>query len=197
MKVKKLIRAPDTEDLESEFGNLLARTALGDREAFRRLYELAGPRLYAQLLLLLRSRSAAEDVLQDSFINIWRNAGTYMPAKSQPMTWMSSIARHRALDLLRASSNTRDNEPAKHYETIADQTATALDRLITAVESRVLRACLGQLDTNSKQSIAAAFYRGMTHEQIAAELDEPVGTVKSWIRRGLEKLRRCIDAQAE
>lgn len=195
MKIKMLIRAPDAGDREQELGDLLAQTALGDRQAFRRLYELAGPRLYGQLLLLLRSRSAAEDVLQDSFINIWRNAGTYMPAKSQPMTWMSSIARHRALDLLRSSRNIHcDEKMARQYEAMADQTASALDRMIAAVDSRVVRNCLGLLNANSKQSITAAFYRGLTHEQIAAELDEPIGTVKSWIRRGLEKLRHCIDA---
>jgi RNA polymerase sigma-70 factor (ECF subfamily) len=195
MKVKSISRKHDIDDQDRELGDLLARVALGDQGAFRRLYEIAGPRLYGQLLQLLRTHSAAEDILHESFVNIWRNAGTYKPSLSQPMTWMSSVARHRALDFIRSSSKMASGaESITHHTTVADLTPSVLDRLIAAVDSRVLRECFNNLETNSKHSIGAAFFRGLTHEQIAAELDKPLGTVKSWIRRGLERLRHCIDA---
>ena len=195
MKVKTITRRHDTVRQEQDLGDLLARTALGDQESFRCLYEIAGPRMYGQLLQLLRSHSIAEEILHESFVNIWRKADTYNPSQSQPMTWMSSIARHRALDFIRATPNYKTNfELDTHLTVEADQTPGPLDQLIAAVESRTLRDCFRHLDINSRHSIAAAFYRGLTHEQISTELDKPLGTIKSWIRRGMEQLRLCIDA---
>lgn len=205
MKVKLLSRRHDTGNHDTgnqntgnqdrELGDLLARTALGDQDAFRRLYDIAGPRLYGQLLQLLRSHSVAEEILHESFVKIWRKADTYIPTKSQPMTWMSSIVRHRALDYVRSKREFPSGlEPEKYNSELADQTPSTLDNLIAAVESRILRECFGNLDADSKQSISAAFFRGLTHEQISVELDKPLGTVKSWIRRGLVRLRHCIDA---
>ena len=195
MKVKTIHRRQDTVRQDDEVGDLLARTALGDQEAFRCLYEVAGPRLYGQLLQLLRSHSVAEEVLHECFVNIWRKADTYNPSLSQPMTWMSSIARHKAVDFIRSTPDYKTNfELETYFTTDADQTPGPLDQLIASVESRTLRDCFKHLDINSRHSIAAAFYRGLTHEQISTELDKPLGTIKSWIRRGLEQLRLCIDA---
>ena len=179
-----------------ELADLLARTALRDQRAFQRLYELTSPRLLGMLLRLVRSRAIAEEILQESFISIWQHAGSYMATRSQAMTWMTSIVRNRALDYLRSPRNnptahTNDNDV---MDNIADEAPGALDHLLAAVESRALRDCFSALDPNQLRSITAAFYRGLTHEQVATEFGEPAGTVKSWIRRGLERLRRCIDA---
>ena len=179
-----------------ELADLLARTALRDQRAFQRLYEVASPRLFGMLLRLVRSRAIAEEILQESFISIWQHAGSYMATRSQAMTWMTSIVRNRALDYLRSPkhTNTAHSNNDDTLNNIADEAPAALDHLLAAVESRALRECFAALDPNQMRSITAAFYRGLTHEQVAAEIGAPAGTVKSWIRRGLERLRRCIDA---
>lgn len=113
------------------------------------------------------------------------------------MTWMTSIARNRALDYLRSShhkTTVYDDDEQRLLE-VADETPGALDGLLAQAEARALRDCLGALDVKTQQCIAAAFYRGLTHDQVAAECGAALGTVKSWIRRGLERLRRCLDGQ--
>jgi len=185
------------EILNSGFEDLLARTALHDRQAFKRLYELAGPRLFGVLIRLVRVRAVAEEMLQECFVSIWQSSGSYRSSRSQPMTWMTSIARNRALDYLRSShhkTTVYDDDEQRLLE-VADETPGALDGLLAQAEARALRDCLGALDVKTQQCIAAAFYRGLTHDQVAAECGAALGTVKSWIRRGLERLRRCLDGQ--
>jgi len=190
--------AVDSRDtLTSELEDLLARTALQDKKAFARLYELASPRLFGVLVRMIRRRAIAEEILQECFIRIWQHAGAYMSSKSQPMTWMTSIVRNRALDHLRSQRNsTASPENAEErLLAIEDETPGVLAGMLASAEVATLSDCLGSLDANQQKSIAAAFYRGLTHDQVAAELGIALGTVKSWIRRGLERLRRCIDGQ--
>jgi len=189
-------RLKNTVKPADELADLLARTALRDQRAFQRLYELTSPRLLGMLLRLVRSRAIAEEILQECFISIWQHAGSYMATRSQAMTWITSIVRNRALDYLRSPkhTNTAYTSDDDAIDNIADDAPDALDHLLAAVESRALRDCFAALDPNQLMSITAAFYRGLTHEQVAAEFGAPAGTVKSWIRRGLERLRRCIDA---
>lgn len=163
-----------------------------DRHAFQQLYALTSARLFGVLLHLLRSRAVAEEILHDSFISIWQHAGTYIPARSQPMTWMTSIARHRALDHLRAERvplHTLDADT----EELPETSPTVLEQMILSAQNNALRECLRQLDTQTRQIVAAAFYRGLSHGQLAQEFKTPLGTVKSWIRRGLQRLRVCIE----
>jgi len=177
--------------------DLLARTVLRDKQAFQRLYEIASPRLFGVLIRLVRIRAVAEEILQECFVSIWQNSGSYMSSRSQPMTWMTSIARNRALDYLRSShhkTTVYDDDEQRLLE-IPDETPGALDGLLAEAEAQALRDCLGALDVKMQQCIAAAFYRGLNHDQVAAECGAPLGTVKSWIRRGLERLRRCLDGQ--
>jgi RNA polymerase sigma-70 factor, ECF subfamily len=191
--------ATDSRDaLNAELEHLLARTALRDKKAFARLYELTSPRLFGALLQLIRNRAVAEEILQECFIRIWQHAGTYMSLKSQPMTWMTSIVRNRALDYLRAQKNANSvpDDAEERVLDIADETPGILAEMLAADEAQSLRDCMSALDANQRKSIAAAFYRGLTHDEVAAELGMALGTVKSWIRRGLERLKRCIDGQA-
>jgi RNA polymerase sigma-70 factor, ECF subfamily len=189
-RLKNAVRPAD------EFADLLARTALRDQRAFQRLYQLTSPRLLGMLLRLVRSRAVAEEILQECFISIWQHAGSYMANRSQAMTWMTSIVRNRALDYLRSPRHTSMAHASDDdaIDNIVDEAPGALDHLLAAVESRALRDCFSTLEPNQIKSITAAFYHGLTHEQVAAEFGAPAGTVKSWIRRGLERLRRCIDA---
>jgi RNA polymerase sigma-70 factor (ECF subfamily) len=177
---------------------LLARVALGDQRAFEELYRQTGAHLYAVVLRIVRNRSVAEEVLQEAYVNVWHHAGTYDAARSQPVTWLTSIVRNRALDLKRrreldtvALDSGDDDAPS--MELPADG-PTPVELLLAAADARSIRDCVDTLDGGAKQAIALAFFHGLTHGELAAQLREPLGTVKSWIRRGLEKLRRCLDA---
>jgi RNA polymerase sigma-70 factor (ECF subfamily) len=165
---------------------LLASVAAGDRQAFARLYEASAGRLYGVALRLLRRRDLADEVLQDAYLSIWRNAGRYDPGKGSPFAWMATIVRYRALDLLR-----RDREMALDEDALERQPAPAAPAL--TAEARALDACLRALDEKSRRCIQMAFLDGYTHEELARRLDAPVGTVKSWIRRGLAQLKACLD----
>jgi RNA polymerase sigma-70 factor (ECF subfamily) len=177
---------------------LLARVALGDQRAFEELYRQTGAHLYAVVLRIVRNRSVAEEVFQEAYVNVWHHAGTYDAARSQPVTWLTSIVRNRALDLKRrreldtvALDSGDDDAPS--MELPADG-PTPVELLLAAADARSIRDCVDTLDGGAKQAIALAFFHGLTHGELAAQLREPLGTVKSWIRRGLEKLRRCLDA---
>jgi RNA polymerase sigma factor (sigma-70 family) len=173
---------------------LLARTALRDQQAFAELYRLSSPHLYAVALRILREAAAAEEVLQESFVNVWHHAGSYVAARSQPLTWLTSIVRNRCLDQLRrrevetVAMNDEDGGVS-----VAAEGPTALEMLISGADARAVRACVEALDAGPKQAIALAFYQGLSHSELSKHLKQPLGTVKSWVRRGLERLRACLD----
>ncbi len=174
---------------------LLARTALADQKAFAELYRLTSAHLYAVALRILRESAAAEEVLQESFVNIWNHAGSYVAAKSQPFTWLTSIVRNRCLDQLRrreVETVTLDDED--EGTALRDEAPTPLEMLVSGADARAVKACVEALDAGQKQALALAFYRGLSHSELAAHLKQPLGTVKSWVRRGLERLKACLDA---
>jgi RNA polymerase sigma-70 factor (ECF subfamily) len=173
---------------------LLARTALADQRAFAELYRLASPHLYAVALRILRESAAAEEVLQESFVNVWHHAGSYVAGKSQPLTWLTSIVRNRCLDQLRrreVDTITMDDE--EHAMTIADEGPTPLELLLAGADAHAVKDCVERLEAGQQQAIALAFYHGLSHSELARHLAQPLGTVKSWVRRGLERLRICLD----
>ena len=154
--------------------------------------------LYAVVLRIVRDRSIAEEIVQEAYVNVWHHAGTYDAARSQPVTWLTSIVRNRALDVIRrreidtVAIDTGDEDaPAAQFP--ADG-PTPVEMLLSAADARAVRDCVDTLDGGTKQAIALAFFHGLSHGELAAHLREPLGTVKSWVRRGLEKLRRCLDA---
>lgn len=173
---------------------LLARTALADQAAFEALYRMTSPHLYAVAMRILRESAAAEEVLQESFVNVWHHAGSYVAARSQPLTWLTSIVRNRCLDRLRKHDvDTVSIDDEDHAMTIADRTPLPLDLLLAGAEAGAVRRCVEALDAGQKQAIALAFYQGLSHSELARHLEQPLGTVKSWIRRGLERLKTCLD----
>jgi RNA polymerase sigma factor (sigma-70 family) len=178
---------------------LLARTALGDQRAFAELYALASAHLYAVAIRIMRDGAIAEEMLQEAFVSVWHHAGTYDAAKSQPLTWLTSIVRNRCLDRLRRREvdtetlTPRDDDEAPAWEPPSEG-PTPVELLLAAADARALRGCLDGLEPSPRQAIALAFFRGLSHRELAAHLREPLGTVKSWVRRGLATLRRCLDA---
>jgi RNA polymerase sigma factor (sigma-70 family) len=191
-------------DKSREVGALLARTALGDRAAFSALYDRTSGHLFAVVLRIQRDRALAEDLLQEVYVNVWKAAGGFDAARSQPMTWLTSIARNRAIDSLRRTqtqpmllSTTRDendeDDSPDAVERHADGSAGPLELLDAACDARELHRCIDGLSPSQRQSVALAFYDGLSHAEVAAHLHEPLGTVKSWLRRALQTLKQCLD----
>ena len=190
--------APDpTRQLErnARLMELLARTALADQRAFAELYRLTSSHLYAVALRILRDAPAAEEALQESFVNVWHHARSYVAAKSQPLTWLTSIVRNRCLDQLRRREvetvSLNDDEEGVD---VATEDPTPLERLLSGADARAIGACVETLEAGQKQAIALAFFQGLSHGELARHLRQPLGTVKSWIRRGLDRLRSWLDA---
>jgi RNA polymerase sigma factor (sigma-70 family) len=174
---------------------LLARTALADQAAFAELYRLTSAHLYAVALRILRESAAAEEVLQESFVSVWNHAGSYVAAKSQPLTWLTSIVRNRCLDQLRRRDiDTVTIDDEEEGMTLQDQGPTPLEMLLSGADARAVKGCVEALEAGQKQAVALAFYRGLSHSELARQLQQPLGTVKSWVRRGLERLKLCLDA---
>ncbi|HXU67273.1 MAG TPA: sigma-70 family RNA polymerase sigma factor [Casimicrobiaceae bacterium] len=187
-----------TGERNERLAALLARIALGDQRAFADLYRLASAHLYAVAIRIVRDGALAEEMLQEAFVSVWHHAGTYDVAKSQPITWLTSIVRNRCLDWLRRREV--DTEPlatndddAPAWEPPSDG-PSPVDLLLAAADAQALRRCVDLLESGPRQAIALAFFHGLSHRELASRLHEPLGTVKSWVRRGLATLRRCLDA---
>jgi RNA polymerase sigma-70 factor (ECF subfamily) len=176
---------------------LLHATALGRQAAFQELYALVSPQLFAALLRILRRKDLAEEALQDALLSVWRNAASYSADKGAPMTWMLSICRYRALDMLRrerreVSLTPMGGEDEDGMAEVADESAHR--ELLSKAEERALDECMDRLNDGQRASLKLAYFDGCTHEEIASNLKSPIGTVKSWVRRGLENLKRCLEA---
>jgi len=181
---------PDAE--QSRLATLLSRSALGDQAAFAQLYAATRAKLFAVSLRIVRERQIAEEVLQDSFVSIWRHAGDYARARSAPTTWMTAIVRNRSLDVLRRPREEADIDEALTAN-LVDESAVPQRDVEARAEAHSIAACLGELEAGERQSIALAFYHGLSHSELSSHLHKPLGTVKTHIRRGLAKLRDCLE----
>jgi RNA polymerase sigma factor (sigma-70 family) len=195
----------DWSDRSRELSQLLARAGLGDRAAFATLYEKSSPHLFAVVLRISRDRAHAEDILQEVYVNVWRAASGFDAAQSQPLTWLTSIARNRAIDSLRRAqtqpqlqtAHSADDEDSDVYDTTADDRPGPLDLLSRASDARALSDCMQGLSAPQRQSVALAFYDGLSHAEVADKMGEPLGTVKSWVRRALMSLKACLERAAQ
>ncbi|MDH3695107.1 MAG: sigma-70 family RNA polymerase sigma factor [Gammaproteobacteria bacterium] len=169
---------------------LLSAAAQGDRGAFADLYENTSSILFALCLKMLKRRDWAEDVVQDAYVKVWHHANDYHAQKGSVLTWMISIARYRALDVLKR----------KEHQLVVDMDDLDVGNDIgeesdgdDLLDTDHLQHCLEQLKDDSKQTIEFAFFYGFTHQELAARMDRSLGTIKSWIRRGLAQLRECLE----
>jgi RNA polymerase sigma-70 factor (ECF subfamily) len=181
----------------ARLAELLARTALSDQQAFAELYRSTSAHLYGVAIRILREASLAEEVLQEAYVAIWHRAGSYAVDRSQPLTWLTAVVRNRCLDALRRRepdtiSMTADDDTHDELDLPAEGGSPA-DLLLAGADAQSVRECVDTLEGGSRQAIALAFFQGLTHAELAAHLAEPLGTVKSWVRRGLERLRQCLD----
>ena len=175
---------------EDDLGQVLRSVAKGDRAAFRGLYERAGPILFGICGRILRDRNAAEDAFQEAMLRIWQKSYLYDPAKGGAMNWMVTVVRRVALDRL----------PARRIGPVSltDESVAALVEALSNQAPRDpglapdLRKCLGQLEQNYRQSVLLAYYYGLSYEELAEHSAVPVGTIKTWIHRAVEKLQLCL-----
>lgn len=203
-----MIAPPDSHwsERSQELGRLLAETALGRRAAFAQLYRLTASHLLGVILRITGERTQAEDVLQEVYLAVWKAAGSFDAARSQPLTWLTSIARHRAIDSLRraqarprfSDEGASDDEHHPHdvYDEHPDPHPGPAELLQRAVEARLLQRCLGGLSPEQQHSLALAYYQGLSHSEVAEQMGQPLGSVKSWIRRALQSLKVCLERLA-
>jgi RNA polymerase sigma-70 factor (ECF subfamily) len=176
-----------------ELAQLMRRVAAGERAALRQFYDATSAKLFAVCLRILSDRDEAEDVLQEVYVTIWRRADRFDGTKASVMTWISTIARNRSIDKLRARGPMAYADQVEELE-IPDGAVSAEALLVTAGEEGRLRDCLSQLDDRTEKVIRTAFFEGVTYEALARRMDTPLGTVKSWVRRGLAKLKGCLSS---
>jgi RNA polymerase sigma-70 factor, ECF subfamily len=169
---------------------LLQRVARHDQTAFAALYAQTSAKLFAVALRILRRREWAEEVMQEAFVAVWQRAGDYDPARGSAAAWLTTIVRHCAIDQLRRVAVRPEGRWASEA---ALATRIAPDSTGSGAELRALQRCLDQLDEQPRRAVVLAYCYGLTREELAAQLAVPVGTVKSWLRRSLERLQKCLD----
>ena len=196
----------DWSERSLALSQLLARTGLGDRAAFASLYEQTSSHLLGVVLRIHRDRAQAEDILQEVYVNVWRAAKSFDAAQSQPLTWLTSIARNRAIDSLRRTNtqpqlqtnfSNPDEEDSDVYDTVASDAPGPLDLLSRASDARALSSCMEGLSPQQRQSVALAFFDGLSHAEVADSMRQPLGTVKSWVRRALLTLKGCLESAVQ
>lgn len=176
---------------------LLSRVALRDRVAFERLYRATCAHLLSVAFRILNNRDRAEEVLQDAFMNVWHSASSYNPVVATPMTWLINIVRHKAIDALRSGKAERGATVVLDEDAlaVAGDAAQEPHRLLADSLARArIDACMSALTASQRQALALAYYRGMVHTEIAVALNAPLGTAKAWVRRGLDKLKECLQS---
>ena len=183
----------DAEARRAELAAALARVAAGDQAALRIVYQDTSAKLFGICLRILVDKGAAEDVLQEVYLTVWRKAASFNSERASPITWLVAIARNRSIDRLRSGAAIRRMDPIEAAEHVGDPAPAAIELLETAEQASRLNGCLSELEARQSAAIRAAFLDGTTYEELAERMSVPLGTMKSWIRRGLLKLRACLE----
>jgi RNA polymerase sigma-70 factor (ECF subfamily) len=170
--------------------DMLLLVAAGDKRAFRALYAKAGPKLYAICLRMMRTKDQADDVFQEAFVKVWERSWQFDPAKGEGLAWLATVTRHCALDRMRRLP--------KNHVGIDDSVTHEIDSGTASfqpdvMEARGLHLCLDGLREEHRHAVVLAYVHGLTHEELAERMGKPLGTIKSWVKRGLEQLKECMD----
>ena len=181
----------------SQLHHWLSAIAKQDGRAFQALYDATSAKLFGYALRILHKRELAEEVLQESYVNIWHNAGSYQSSLAAPMTWLITIVRHRAIDQLRRLDHDVEIDGEEFdmdvLQALESTEPTPARQLELSQDARALTACMSRLESAHRQAMALAFFHDLSHSEVAQQLSLPIGTVKTWIRRGLDKLRICLN----
>ncbi len=174
----------------------LAAAGKGDAVAFRALYDASSSKLFGFALRILHKRELAEEVLQEGFVAIWNHAASYQAHLAAPMTWMATIVRNKAFDHLRRSDASVEID-AEQFDrevmnALQDPQATPIEALQMSGDAKALAWCMSALEGAHRQVVALAYFHDLSHSEVANRMKLPIGTVKTWIRRSLEKLRVCL-----
>jgi RNA polymerase sigma factor (sigma-70 family) len=175
-----------------DLSQLIIDVGAGDRDAFQELYVQTSPKLFAVILRIIRNASLAEDILQDVFLRIWRNSGTFSVELRNPMAWLNSIARNRTIDVLRQKKLT-SLSPDPKYGDWFEKIAEPRDREADMMDIAALRHCLGEIEEPARSCVLAAYYEGYSRDELSVRFDKPVNTIKTWLHRSLVALKTCLD----
>ena len=180
-------------DHQDDTARLILLSAQEDPDAFRKLYDQEGPRLYAVALRITRQPSLASDAVHDAMLQVWRNASRFDPERGNARAWLLSLVRYRALDML---ARTRREIPGVKLPEQMDPDPGPLDNLLATTDGEALHRCLLEIDADRRGWVMMAFIDGFTHSEVAARVGSPLGTVKSGIRRALLALRACLTGES-
>lgn len=182
------------DEARAQLTAALTAVGRGDRAALRRVYDMTAAKLFGICLRICGERASAEDVLQTVYIKVWERAGQFDATRASPITWLATIARNGAIDWRRsvAGRTVRDTLPEHAAFAVADDSPLADQSMVVAEEGEHLHRCLGELEDRTRLCIRAAFFDGSTYAELAERENVPLGTMKSWIRRGLLRLKDCL-----
>ena len=183
----------DASKARQNLAEALARVASGSELALEEVYRKTSAKLFGLCLRILGDRGEAEEALQEVYVSVWRRAGSFDSERASPITWLAALARNRAIDRLRSSGRPRPAEQIDHAFDVADDRDDALTLLEAGEDRARLMGCVEELDGRQSSAIRAAFFGGLSYPQLAEREAVPLGTMKSWIRRGLLGLRECLE----
>ena len=189
-----LLMNDSSNDAREALKAAMVRLANGDRSALEEIYRATQVKLFGICYRILGDRKEAEDALQDVYVNLWQRADRYDPERASPISWLATFARNRAVDRLRTGKVRAGAVEIDEAAPIADAAPLADSLMIDAERSARVHTCLETLDAKHRDNIRAAFFRGKTYAELAETQGVPLGTMKSWIRRGLAKLKACLEA---
>ena len=184
---------PASQEAREALKAAMARLASGDRSALEDIYRATSAKLFGICLRILGDEKEAEDALQDVYVTLWRRADRYDPSRASPISWLATFARNRAIDRLRVGKVRAGSVAEEEAAPVADSTPLADAMMIDAERDARVHTCLETLDENPRAVIRTAFFEGRTYAQIADQDGIPLGTVKSWVRRGMQKLKTCLE----
>ena len=180
--------------MQTELVWLLGAVARGDEAAFERLYGATRAKLYGVLLRTLGRPALAEEVMEETYLKVWKMADQFDPATASPITWMVAMARNRAIDIVRKQGDVAINNEEPEAPEPAAESPTPLARREMTTELKRLLSCLGRLDPEKQRIVLLAYYSGWSRDRLASKLDIPVNTIKTWLRRSLLEIRECMGA---